>query len=83
VLQGTSFSGAREVAPLISSDPRLARCFAKQLLTYAVGRSFNASGGRSTADALVQDARAAGRQGVRDLIKAIALSEAFRTRVGE
>jgi hypothetical protein len=83
VLQGTSFSGARELAPLLGSDPRLAGCFAKQLLTYAVGRSFNAASGRSTADALVQNASAAGKNGVRDLIKAVALSDAFRTRHGE
>jgi hypothetical protein len=83
VLQGTSFSGARELAPLLSRDPRLAGCFAKQLLTYAVGRSFNTAGGRSTADALVQSAAAAGQLGVRDLIKAVALSDAFRARRGE
>lgn len=82
-LQGTSFSGARELATLLSRDPRLAGCFAKQLLTYAVGRSFHDTDGESVADALIEDERAAGRQGVRDLIKAVASSEAFRTRRGE
>lgn len=83
VLQETSFSGARELAALLSKDSRLAGCFAKSLLTYAVGRTFDSPGGRSTADTLVQGAQAAGRQGVRDLIGAVALSEAFRTRRGE
>jgi hypothetical protein len=82
-LQGTSFSGARELATLIARDSRLAGCFTKQLLTYAVGRSFRTGAGSSTADALVQHARAAGQQGVRDLIRAVALSEAFSTRRGE
>jgi hypothetical protein len=82
-LQGTSFSGARELAALISRDPRLAGCFAKQVLTYAVGRSFHGTDGDSIANALVEGERAAGRQGVRDLVKAVALSEAFRTLRGE
>jgi hypothetical protein len=82
-LQGTSFSGARELAAVLSRDPRLVGCFTKQLLTYAVGRSFHDIEGDSIATALIQDERAAGRAGVRDLIKAAALSEAFRTRRGE
>jgi hypothetical protein len=81
--QGTSFSGARELATLLSRDPRLAGCFAKQLLTYAVGRSFHEADGDTIATALIQSERAAGRQGVRDVIEAVALNEAFRTRRGE
>ncbi len=79
VLRGTSFSGARELATLLGSDARLAGCFAQQLLTYAVGRPFSTVEGRSTASTLVQDERAAGRQGVSDLIRAVALSEPFQT----
>jgi hypothetical protein len=82
-LQGVSFSGARELATLIARDPRLAGCFTRQLLTYAVGRSFITPEGSSIANALVQDERAAGRQGVRDLLRAVAMSDAFRTRRGE
>jgi hypothetical protein len=82
-LLGASFSGARELATLIGRDPRLAGCFTRQLLTYAVGRSFITTEGRSIADALVQDEHAAGRQGVRDLLRAVAMSDAFRTRRGE
>ena len=82
-LQGVSFSGARELATLIARDPRLAGCFTRQLLTYAVGRSFITTDGSTIASALVRDERAAGRQGVRDLIGAVALSDAFRMRRGE
>lgn len=82
-LQGTSFSGARELASLIGGDPRLAGCFTRQLLTYAVGRSFITTEGASIANALVQDERGAGRQGVGDLIRAVAMSDVFRMRRGE
>ncbi len=83
MLQGKAFSGVKELATLISQDPRLAGCFTKQLLTYAVGRSFNTETGRATADALVQNAAAAGHQGVLDLIGAVIQSDAFRTHRGE
>jgi hypothetical protein len=83
VLQGTSFSGVRELADLLSRDPRLPGCFAKVLLTYAVGHSFNDEAGRATADALLEQTRSAGQLGIRDVIEAVASSEAFRTRRGE
>ncbi|MDC0677731.1 DUF1592 domain-containing protein [Sorangium atrum] len=83
VLQGTSFSGVRELAALLSQDARLQSCFAQQLLTYAVGRSFHSAGGHAYAEGVVQGARAAGQQGVLDLLNAVVKSDAFRTRRGE
>jgi hypothetical protein len=82
-LQETSFVGLRELATLLSQDNRLQSCFAQQLLSYAVGRSFHSTGGHHYAEGLVQSARAAGQQGVRDLLKAVVLSDAFRNRRGE
>jgi hypothetical protein len=79
VLNGTTFSGVRELAPLLDKA-KLQTCFAQQLLTYAVGRTFSSAGGQSYADALVQGASAAGHQGMRDVIEAVVQSEAFRTR---
>lgn len=77
------FSGARELANLIAADPRFAGCAARQLLTYAVGRTFITPEGKDYAAALVAHARADGRSGFRDLIDSVVQSEAFRTRRGE
>jgi hypothetical protein len=83
VLGDTSFSGVRELSALLSQDARLQTCFAQQLLTYAVGRSFHGSAGHAYADGLIESASAAGQRGVRDLLKAVVQSDAFRTRRGE
>lgn len=82
-LQQANFSGLRELATLLSQDARLEGCFTQQLLTYAVGRSFHGAGGHDYADSVVRTAQAAGQQGARDLLKAVVLSDAFRTRRGE
>jgi hypothetical protein len=81
--QEVPFSGARELASLLVADSRFATCISKQLLTYAVGRSFHAPEATAYADALVKHARAEGRQGFRDLITTVVQSEAFRTRRGD
>jgi hypothetical protein len=81
--QEVPFSGARELANLLVTDSRFATCISKQLLTYAVGRSFHAPEATAYADALVKHARAEGRQGFRDLITTVVQSEAFRTRRGD
>jgi hypothetical protein len=39
-LDGTSFSGAIELAGILARDERFARCLTRKLLTYAVGRPF-------------------------------------------
>ncbi|HEX6278351.1 MAG TPA: DUF1588 domain-containing protein, partial [Polyangiaceae bacterium] len=77
------FSGARELAALLATDPRFASCVARQLLTYAVGRTFIAQDGKDYATALAAHARANGQSGFRDLIVNVVRSEAFRTRRGE
>jgi hypothetical protein len=82
-LDGKSFSSVRELSRLLDTDPRLQSCFARQLLTYAVGRSFSSPGGQSTVDALVQNVSAASHRGMRDVIEALVQSEAFRTRRGQ
>jgi hypothetical protein len=82
-IEEVSFVGARELSTLLAADPRIASCAAKQLLTYAVGRPFEAPDAHAYAAALVAQARAEGRHGYRDLIETVVGSEAFRTRRGE
>jgi hypothetical protein len=77
------FVGARELSTLLAADPRFVGCTSRQLLTYAVGRPFEAPDARAYAEALVAEARAGGRRGFRDLIETVVGSEAFRTRRGE
>lgn len=82
-LQEASFSGLRELATLLSQDVRLQGCFTQQLLTYAAGRSFHSTSGHHYAEGLVESAQSAGQHGVRDLLKAVVQSDAFRSRRGE
>jgi hypothetical protein len=82
-LEDVPFSGAQELATLLASDARFAGCASRQLLTYAVGRSFDTPDGHAYAEALAAHARAEGRRGLEDLVLTVAQSEAFRTRRGE
>jgi hypothetical protein len=78
---GTSFDGSIELAEVVARDPRFPRCLARKLMTYALGR------GMEAADRpLVEEvAREFERGGLRlpDLVRAIALSDAFLYRRGE
>jgi hypothetical protein len=56
VFADTPFNGAAELAPLLAKDPRFAPCVAQQLLTYAVGRSFEAQDSREYVNALARHA---------------------------
>jgi hypothetical protein len=83
VLEGTPFSGLRELSNLLKNDSRLQKCYAQQLLTYAVGRSFHDASSQAYADALVTSANPNGNPGMRDVINAVVQSDAFRSRRGE
>jgi hypothetical protein len=83
VLEGKPFAGLRELTDLLKTDERLSGCFARQLLTYAVGRSFHSASGQSDVSALVQSVSSGGHPGMHDLIEAVVRSEAFRTRRGQ
>ncbi len=82
VLNGTPFTGLRELSELLKADTRLQNCFAQQLLTYAVGRSFHDSASKGYAEALAQSASTTGHPGMRDVLEAVVLSDAFRSRQG-
>ncbi|MEP7122948.1 MAG: DUF1592 domain-containing protein [Byssovorax sp.] len=78
---GTAFKNETEMAAIVAKDPRFSRCVAKKMSTYALGR------GPTTADdwwldKLTTDFNAKGSR-LRELIKLIVKSEAFRTRRGE
>jgi hypothetical protein len=78
---GTSVSGPLDLANKVAQDPRFALCVTKQALTFAVGRSFEQPDGRAYVKT-VAGTMGAGA-GWPDLIKAVAMSDAFRTSRGE
>jgi hypothetical protein len=78
---GTNFNGAAELAPLLAKDPRFTSCVVRLLLTYGVGRSFEAKEGKAYASGLAVPLTGTGTW--RDLLHAVVSSEAFRTRRGE
>lgn len=78
---GTSVSGPLDLANKIAQDPRFALCATKQALTFGVGRSFEQPDGRAYVKS-VAGTMGAGA-GWPDLVKAVAMSDAFRTSRGE
>lgn len=78
LLDGRRFADAAELAGLLAEDPRLPRCAAEKLFTYAVGR-FPGESDQGRLDALVA-AYQAGDQTLYALIEALVRSTAFRSR---
>ncbi len=76
---GTSFSGALELAAILARDPRFARCFAQKLTTFALGRRPILPPDAAWIDHLSGTARG-GSGAVRAFIHALVMSEAFRSR---
>jgi hypothetical protein len=77
---GTPVNGPAELARAIAADADFPICVAKQMLTYAIGRSFSSPEAKAYAAGV----------GVRlkdgtwpEFLKAVVKSEAFRTRRGE
>lgn len=77
---GTPLSGAEDLARAVASDADFAICVAKQVLTYAVGRSFSGKSAKAYAAGVGVPKKDATWP---DFIKAVVHSEAFRTRRGE
>jgi len=76
---GTTFDGATELAAALARDPRVPTCAVREALTYALGRVLDDGD-----QARVANIVASWQQGtVRDLLRAIVLSDAFRLRRGE
>ena len=77
---GTPINGAGDLARAIAEDDDFPICVAKQLLTYAVGRSFGAPAAKAYAAGIGIQGRAATWP---DFVKSIVTSQAFLTRRGE
>jgi hypothetical protein len=78
-----TFNGASELVPLLAKDERLAACVAEKVLTYAVGRGFNADHHLAIDAALA--AMTTSGLGIRGLFGGVALGDSFKNRraVGE
>jgi hypothetical protein len=75
-IEGKDFNGLAELVPLLVSDPRLATCPGEKLLSFALRRT-----ARSEDKAYVDAIAASWQSGtVRELVKHLVLSEAFRSR---
>jgi hypothetical protein len=83
VIDGKTFVGLRQLSDLLKTDTRLQKCYARQLLTYAVGRSFHDTSSQGYADSLAANANPTGHPGMRDVIEAVIHSDEFRTRRGQ
>lgn len=83
---GRSFSGRQELAALIAADPNYARCLARQLYTYALGRTPDTTTPGHMDPAilygLTQSFQAGGFQ-FKDLVAQIAAGATFLNRRGE
>ncbi len=78
---GTTFNGPSELATILSADPRFSACMATKLFTYALGRDVEAYDTPSL-DAIKANWATKGMN-IRNLMKEIVLSDAFRFRRGE
>jgi hypothetical protein len=78
---GTEFNGANELAKLISTDPRFAKCATQKTFVYALGRGVSSD----DKDYLqgISEQFAAGGYKLKDLLALIAASEPFRFRRGQ
>ena len=79
-LNGVPFRDAAELGEVLSRDPGLGPCFVESLYKYAVGRDVAAGERAWLAD--VQVRLDASGYRLRDLLRTIVMSEAFRTTSG-
>jgi hypothetical protein len=78
---GEAFSGPEELGALIGQDPRFSACVASMLLSYALGRDLESY---DTGTLQLLNARWTKRgPTLRNLMKEVVLSDAFRFRRGE
>lgn len=70
---GRAFDGGVELAELIATDPRFPQCVTRQMLTYALGSEPDLLGSNQLAATWSDDGA-----GLRDLVRMIATSDAFR-----
>ena len=78
---GTTFNGPNELGPILAADPRFASCMTSKLFTYALGREVETYDTGSL-DKIAMNWAARGTN-IRNLMKEIVVSDAFRFRRGE
>jgi hypothetical protein len=78
---GQRFSGARELAALLTADGRFARCLTEKVFSYALGRG-PAAHDEARLTGLAEEFTRRGSK-LRDLIHLITESDAFLTRRGD
>lgn len=78
-IQGKAFAGFQEFKTLLQADKNsFAKCLTRKLLTFAAGRELGFSD-RAELTRIVEDLNR-NRGGLRDLVKLIVLSDAFREK---
>ncbi len=78
---GELFSGAEDLAAILSRDSRFSHCLAEKLMTYAIGRGMDQPSDGHWVPHVAASAAASGNT-LRELIVSIVLSEPFRMRRG-
>ncbi len=78
---GTPYSGPAQLGALVGQDPRFSACVASKLYTYALGREIEALD--TTPMQTLQSKWAARGLTLKNLMKEVVLSDAFRFRHGE
>ena len=83
LIDGRSFADAAELAALLAEDPRLARCAAEKLFTFAIGRhpALTDAADQARLDALTAAYREGGST-LHAILAALVTSDAFRNRRG-
>jgi hypothetical protein len=79
---GTAFTGTAQLAAILEKDPRVTRCLAENLLTFALGRGLDSAADRAAIDRVVIEAGPPQRATLRGLAIAAVLSPAFQLRRG-
>jgi hypothetical protein len=79
---GTAFSGPDQLGQILGQDPRFPACVESKLFTYALGREVE-NYDAETLKAIQAKWAAGGPLTLRNLMKSIVLSNAFRFRRGE
>jgi hypothetical protein len=83
LIDGRSFSNARELSSLLSTDPRFSTCLTEQFMSFALGRDFRTGQFQDNAWVDLVAAQAAERGGsLATLIGQIIQSQPFVTRRG-
>jgi hypothetical protein len=81
--EGREFTGLEGLATVVAADPAFGKCFAKKLLTYALGRPL-ASSDEPHLEQAQRDWLAPGQTpSIRRLIHSLVATEAFRFRRGK